>query len=63
MDKSKLLKTLISFYKKLEIESPTADDKFFVQNIHLFLAQAILYDFRGETSKQLANVILASIEI
>lgn len=62
MEESKLLKTLISFYKKLEIENPTTDDKFFVQNIHLFLAQDILYDFGEAVSKQLANVILATTE-
>lgn len=63
MEESKLSKTLITFYKKLEIENPTVEDKFFVKNIHLSLAQSILYDFGEEVSKQLANVILASIEV
>lgn len=57
MEESILLETIIQFYKALGISEPTDDDKFFVNNIELKLAEALIKDFGDVTAKRVAEII------
>lgn len=63
MDDYTTIKTINKFDVLIHKSIENPEDRFFVRNIHLSLAQSILYDFGEDTSRQLANVLLASIEV
>lgn len=62
MEESKLLEIIIQYYKALGISEPTMDDKFFVNNIELKLAEALIKDFGDVTAKGVAAIITAVVK-
>lgn len=63
MEESKLLEIIIQYYKAIGISEPTNDDKFFVNNIELKLAEALIKDFGNITAKKVAAIISAMTNI
>ena len=59
MEESYLLETLISYYKKLRLTKPSEEERFYVLNIELRLAEALIKDFGEENALKVANVIKA----
>lgn len=57
MEESKLLETLIQFYKALKISTSTDNDKFFVRNIENKLAESLIKDFGNNRALKVANII------
>lgn len=57
MENSKLLETIIQFYKAIGTNEPTCEDNFFVSHIELKLAESLIKDFGQDTALKVANVI------
>lgn len=62
MEQYKTIKIIEEYDKLTSSVEPTEEDFFFIENIALYLADELLYDFGKERAKQLGKILLAITE-
>ena len=55
----KTIDTINHYNALLENTQPTIDDRFFVCQIEMFLAQALLQDLCSNSSRKLGNILIS----
>lgn len=55
----KTLDTINHYNTLLENTQPTLDDRFFMSQIEMFLAQALLQDLHSNSSRKLGNILIS----
>lgn len=55
----KTLDTINHYNTLLENTQPTMDDRFFMSQIEMFLAQALLQDLHSNSSRKLGNILIS----
>ena len=55
----KTIDTINHYNALLENTQPTMDDRFFMSQIEMFLAQALLQDLHSNSSRKLGNILIS----